>query len=107
MIYSICFLIIVFVFVLFGIIQKRGMFKGNYSERISGFMKFAKKIHEGENTNIEIVNNKVKSISKSLIIKYNFSTEKGILYDKALEKKYKIFYIDGNYNILNPINDDE
>ncbi len=103
MIYAVVFIIAVLVLISMHLFNKRGTVKGNYTKRLSEFMKWVTTIQEGEKYNFQVINHKITTTSDSITIKYDFSKEKGTLYDNAIEKEYKILYIDGQYNLLNII----
>jgi len=93
-------LIIVVALILFIIIPRRALFSKSFVTDSSSFIEWVKETHEGESYNLTIVNEKAKTDSDSLEIKYNFSTQRGTLYDKALDIKYKIIFDDGKFYTL-------
>jgi len=100
MIYAIGVLIVVLVLILV-IVPRRALFTGSFVKDSGRFIEWVKETHEGESYNLSIVNERAKTDSESLEIKYNFSTQRGTLYDKALDIKYKIIFDDGKFYTLN------
>ena len=67
---------------------------------LSGMMKWSSEQHAGEETNTSVVNHLFTSKSKSIHIIFDFEKNKGELLDKAIDKKYHIMVVDGDYVII-------
>jgi hypothetical protein len=99
MIYAVVFLIAVIVLLVI-LLPRKGMFKKNFVGNNMKFIEWAKEIHGGEEHTVTILNEKATSVSESVEIKYNFSTGKGELFDKAIGKRYKVIFDDGKFYTL-------
>lgn len=74
--------------------------KSNKPYDLSGFLKWSNEIHAGERISTTVIEHKATSESDSVKITFNFKTDRGVLHDKALNKKYKVARVDGKYITL-------
>jgi hypothetical protein len=68
---------------------------------LHSFLKWTAEVHAGEETSTTVIDYKAETESKSVKITFDFRKDRGILHDKALDKKYKIVKVDGEYITLN------
>jgi len=99
MVNGIVFIIAVIIMVLWIPWNRRGLLSSG-PKQINLFIEWLNEIHEGEAYTLKIINDKARSDSRSLKIKYNFGAKRGTLYDKALEKYYRIIFIDNKFHTL-------